>query len=183
MRPQYANPSRTSMCCITLFSSCVSTLIAWIFFDRHSSFIKSNASFDRPPPLAFLLKAILFILASLERYFYRSSTNYFTKQWGFLLSCLCCFKEHLRTRCTPAAIPCHLRAWSTSRCGCWRMTGGRSSPIGSNSKSPCKSRGFSFDVAFSFGRRRPCPCGQSGILCRRGCAAGWSGAYRTPWLP
>ena len=50
-------------------------------------------------------------------------------------------------------------------------------------KSPCKSRGFSFDVVFSFGRRRPCPCGQSGILCRRGCAAGWSGAYRTPWLP
>lgn len=40
IRPQYANPSRTSMCCMTLFSSCVSTLMALICFDRHSSLIK-----------------------------------------------------------------------------------------------------------------------------------------------
>lgn len=40
IRPQYTNPSRTSMCCMTLFSSCVSTLMALICFDRHSSLIK-----------------------------------------------------------------------------------------------------------------------------------------------
>jgi len=47
IKPQYLKSSRARICCVTLFSSCVSTRITNVSLSTQNLFIRENASFDR----------------------------------------------------------------------------------------------------------------------------------------